>query len=53
MTIIPVPIQFDNIYQNFEKNLKEIYKNSNNKYSYNELYNMVYTIIIGKISIQE
>ncbi|KAG4105964.1 Cullin-domain-containing protein [Neocallimastix lanati (nom. inval.)] len=51
MTIIPVPIQFDNIYQNFEKNLKEIYKNSNNKYSYNELYNMVYTIIIAKKDI--
>lgn len=51
MTIVPVPIQFNEIYQNFEKYLIEIYNNTNTKYSYNELYNMVYTIIIAKKDI--
>ncbi|KAG4093533.1 Cullin-domain-containing protein [Neocallimastix lanati (nom. inval.)] len=51
MTLIPVPIQFDNIYQNFEKYLIDIYQNTDCKYSFNELYNMVYTIIIAKKDI--
>ncbi|ORX80888.1 Cullin-domain-containing protein [Anaeromyces robustus] len=52
MTIIPVPIQFEEIYQNFEKYLKDIYKNYEEAvFSYNSLYNMVYTIIIAKKDI--
>ncbi|ORX60862.1 Cullin-domain-containing protein [Piromyces finnis] len=51
MFLKPEPIQFDEIYQNFETYLKDIYENYDKPYSYNEIYKLVYKIIIAKMDM--
>jgi len=51
MLLKPEPIQFDEVYQNFERYLKDIYDNYDKPYSFNDIHSLVYKIIIAKMDI--